>query len=156
VFKTANHKLLNENYDLKKALKAAKELVKPTSGLQHKTEVYFIRKRNILKEKKYLYLFTFVLKENGDQEYDCGVIVTAVQQAELHAFSRASVDDGRYIAALLQISYGTPVLAVSSISGKAKNIVTTTKLCEKKLEFVKRKFYRIIFLTIMNPIFSFF
>jgi hypothetical protein len=34
--------------------------------------------------------------------------------------------------------FGIEVLAVSSITGKAKNNVTTTQLCEKKLKFIKR------------------
>jgi hypothetical protein len=77
--------------------------------------------------------------------YACGVIVTGIQKAELDTFSQESVDDGRFVASLLQLTFGTAVLAVSSISGKAKNIVTTTKLDEKKLEFVKRKLYKLIF-----------
>jgi hypothetical protein len=42
------------------------------------------------------------------------------------------------LVTLLQMIIGIEVLAVSSITGKAKNNVTTTQLCEKKLKFIKR------------------
>jgi hypothetical protein len=87
--------------------------------------------------------------------YNCGITITAIQHAELRAFAKTAGDDGKYVAALLQMIFGINVLAVSSITGKAKNDVTTTQLCEKKLKFIKRKL-KIFHFVLTYNIFGFF
>jgi hypothetical protein len=62
-----------------------------------------------------------------------GIIISAIQQAELGAFAKTAGDDSKYVAALLQMIFGFEVLAVLSITSKRK-YVTITQLYEKNME----------------------
>jgi hypothetical protein len=81
--------------------------------------------------------------------YPCGVALTPLQQKEIEAFSEDEKDDARFIATLMQISFGTEVLATSSITGLSKSAATISKLNEKRLEFVKRKYYIFLFFKLL-------
>jgi hypothetical protein len=69
------------------------------------------------------YSFYFI-KTNGDLFSNCGITTTAIQHAELRAFAKTTENDGSPVA---------------NATGKAKNKITTTQLCEKKLKFIKHK-----------------
>jgi hypothetical protein len=49
--------------------------------------------------------------------------------------------DGRFVGILLDICFGEEILMSASVTGKAKNDMTTMKLDERILEFVKIQYW---------------
>jgi hypothetical protein len=70
--------------------------------------------------------------------YNRGFTIAAIQHAELPAFAKTAGDNSKYVTALLQMIFGIEVLAVSSITDKAKKNCHINPIVQEKAASIKK------------------
>jgi hypothetical protein len=83
---------------------------------------------------------SIILKENGDKLYNNGVTITTPQQTQLDHITPYETGDAQFVAVLLDICFDEETLVSACVTGKGKKNRYTTKLDERLLKFVERKY----------------
>jgi hypothetical protein len=87
----------------------------------------------------FLKTLQFYFQADGVKVYRCGLRITTTQQATAEAISKSQDGDAKFIYTILQIAFGSELLAVSSITGKSNVGEKTINLMLGKLNCIKGK-----------------